>query len=159
MWIPFQDIWAADIYNSHAGEMWALFSHYLRGNKGSNKLRRPQGKPQMTSAYKASAYGVLLLCPWFFSLQLQGLCARLHHFLWESAAPHAGCTPQVHLSSQVLGLAPEINTSEGTGATWFMSTEVEKMSNATKYNSFTLSFLWLILMSLKKGFYFNQVLR
>lgn len=30
---------------------------------------------------------------------------------------------------------------------------------ATKHNSFTWSFLWLILMSLKKGFYFNQVLR
>lgn len=108
----------------------------LRGNKGSNKLRRPQGKPQTISVCKTNAHGILIICLWLLPLSLQGRSALLHSSLLGASS--SVCTCQVRCWAWHRKPTPSLYNE---GANWFMSAEVEKMSKATKYDSPTLSFL------------------
>lgn len=74
--------------------------HFLslchRRNKGSNKLRRPQGKPRMTSVYETSVPGVLIT----LFMILPSLIARELTFSppltipsWETEALHTAIHP------------------------------------------------------------------
>lgn len=79
----------------------------LRSNKGSNKLRRPQGKPQTISVCKTNAHsvckrnahGILIICLWLLPLSLQGGSALLHSSLLGASS--SACTALLRCTCQV----------------------------------------------------------
>ena len=80
-----------------------FFPLSLRGSKGSNKLRRPWGKPQMTSVYKASVHRVLIT----LSRVLPSLIAKTLH----SLAPLPPWSQQLYVQP----IAPQLKSGAGCG--------------------------------------------